>query len=84
MTADVRDAGSAIVGSHARIDAARQEVRLARDLERLERTRFELGDSTLFFVNLREQATAEAALREIDALADYHKAMAAYEAAIAN
>jgi hypothetical protein len=34
-------------------------------------------------VNLREQQTLDAAVREIDALADYHRARAALEAATA-
>jgi len=34
-------------------------------------------------VNLREQATAEARLREVDAVLDWHRASAAFRAATA-
>jgi len=81
VQADVRNAASAIRTAHARVAATRQEVTLALELERAERMRFELGDSTLLFVNLREQAAAEAALREVDALADYHRAVVSYQTA---
>ena len=59
----------------------RQELAVARELEALERDRFQLGDSTQFLVNLRELNTADAAFREIKALADYQKALAEFEAA---
>jgi hypothetical protein len=59
----------------------RQELAVARELEGLERDRFQLGDSTQFLVNLRELNTADAAFREIKALADYQKAYAEFEAA---
>ena len=83
VTAELRDAHSALRGAQRRVEATRLELELARELERLERQRFELGDSTLFFVNQREQATAETALREIDALVDTQKATTAYDAALA-
>jgi hypothetical protein len=47
----------------------------------LERDRFVLGDSTQFMVNLRELATADAALREVRAVTDRHKARVAVDAA---
>lgn len=74
IRADVADAHSALRKAKLRIDAARSEVRLARELETAERTRFEQGDSHLLIVNLREQQTAEAELREVDALFEYYKA----------
>lgn len=78
ILADVRDALSAMRAARERVGVTRREVTLARELERAERQKLELGDSTLLFVNLREQQATEAALREIDALADFHKAHAAY------
>lgn len=83
VAVDVRDALSALGAAEERITFTRREVMVSVDLERGERTRFELGDSTLLFVNLREQAAAEARAREIDALADFHKAAAALRAALA-
>jgi outer membrane protein, heavy metal efflux system len=78
---EVRDALSALEAARERVEVARRELRLARDIEDAERTRFELGESTLLFVNLREQTSAEAAVREVDALSDYHKAVASLRAA---
>ena len=81
IEADVRDAHSAIRGARERIEAARREVKLALELENAERTRFEQGDSHLLIVNIREQQTAEAELREVDAFFDYHRAAADLKAA---
>ncbi len=78
--AEVSDALSALEASRQRVLVARREVGLATELENAERQRFELGDSTLLVVNLREQATAESKLREIDALVDYQRALANYRA----
>jgi outer membrane protein, heavy metal efflux system len=57
--------------SKLRIVTFNQEVATAQELEEGERTRFELGDSNLIFLNIREQATAEAGLKRIDALVDF-------------
>ncbi len=83
VRAEVRDAVSALDAARRRIALVRREVEVAGLLEAGERQRFEAGDSTLFVVNLREQATAEARLREVDALLDWHRASAAFRAAIA-
>lgn len=83
VRADVRDALSAVEAAVQRAAAARREVEVARAVEAAERVRFEAGDSTLLAVNLREQASAEASLREVDARADYQRALAAYRAATA-
>lgn len=80
---DVQDAASAVRAAHEGAGLIAQELKTARDLEEAERARFDLGDSTQFLVNLRELATAEAAFREVKALADYQKAMAAFDAATA-
>ncbi len=80
---DVRDALNALEIAEERVKLARQEVEVARRLELGEQRKLELGDSTLLIVNLREQATAEARLREVDALTDWQKARAAYDAATA-
>jgi outer membrane protein TolC len=77
---EVADAVSALDAARKRLDAARREVALAAALEAAERQRFDLGDSTLLVVNLREQASAESRLREIDALLDAQRAIASYRA----
>ncbi len=78
---EATDALSAIHAAQLRVALIRQEIELATQLEQGEQTRFELGESNLLFVNLREQASAEARLREVDALLDFHKAVAALKAA---
>ncbi|MCC6540354.1 MAG: TolC family protein [Bryobacterales bacterium] len=83
IEAEVRDAASAVRNAHDRVQLLRDEVRLARDLDEADRARFQLGDGTLFLVNLREQATADAAQREISATSDYFRATAQYEFAVA-
>lgn len=80
---DVQDAASAVRAAYQVVGVVREELKAARQLEDAERTRFDLGDSTQFVVNQRELATADAAFREIKALADYHKAKAEYAAATA-
>jgi len=82
--AEVRDSHSAINVAITRIEIAVSETELARKLEQGERARFEHGDSNILFVNLREQATADALVREVEALADFHKAIAQLKAAVAD
>ena len=65
----------------ARQDDGRDAQQHRAALAELERTRFERGDGTLLFVNLREQAAADAALLELEALAEYHRAAADLRAA---
>lgn len=81
VVADVQDGSSAVVRAKERISAVHREVQLALELEVAERERFAAGDSQLLIVNLREQQTAEAQLREVDALFDYHRALADLRAA---
>jgi len=81
VRAEVQDALSALRAVEAALAVIVDEVSVTQELERLERDRFTLGDSTQFLVNLRELATAEASLREARALADYQKALVALEAA---
>jgi outer membrane protein TolC len=78
---ELRDARSALDAARERVRLTRREIELATLLERGEQTRFELGESTLLIVNLREQASAEARLREVDALVEFHKALASLKAA---
>jgi outer membrane protein TolC len=81
--ADVRDAVSALEAARARVALARKELDVAQELARGERTRFTQGDSSLLFVNLREQTAAEAAVREVDAVADFFKTLATLRTALA-
>lgn len=83
IEADVRRAAAALRGAYERVGLVQQEVEVAEQLQEAELERFQLGDGNLFVVNLRELATASARLREVKALADYHKARAEYLAATA-
>jgi outer membrane protein TolC len=81
IATQVRDATNAVTLAEQRHKLAVAEVDVAQQLERGERERFDLGDSSLLIVNLREQTALEAAIREVDALVDYHRARATLEAA---
>jgi cobalt-zinc-cadmium efflux system outer membrane protein len=83
VEAEILDAASAVRAAHQRAILTKDEVRVALDLAEAERERFRLGDSTLFTVNLREQAAADAELREVAAVNDYLRAMTVYEQATA-
>ncbi len=82
IKADVQDALSALTNAREQIDIVRKELKFARELEQGERDRFAAGESTILIVNLREQATADAAIKEIDSLAEYHIAEANLKAAL--
>lgn len=81
---EVQDSISEVIASAKRVTVTQNEVELARKLEEMERERFALGDSTLLFVNIREQTSAEAAVREIKALYDHHVAIAHFQASTAS
>lgn len=83
IRAEVQDAYSAMLAAQERARLLRLEVDATRNVEEAERVRFELGEGTLFVLNVREQQTADAALREAAALADAQRAYAIYELAIA-
>jgi cobalt-zinc-cadmium efflux system outer membrane protein len=79
IRAEVQDTMLAVRAAHERTRLLREEVQISRELEEAERTRFELGEGTLFILNQREQATMDAAIREAVAQADYQRTLGAYE-----
>lgn len=83
VQAEVRDALVSLDIAHQQIGQAAQGVLLAREVETMERRKFDLGASNLIFLNLREQASADAATREIEAVGAYFAARADYRAAVA-
>lgn len=83
IRADVQDALNALEIARQRVTVVSSEVQAAREIAAGEVKRFELGDSNLVFVNLREQNAADAEVREIEALQDYQKAFVVYEATLA-
>ena len=68
---EIVNAVSALNATYERYEAAQKEYQAALKLEEGERTSFAMGDSTLFLVNQRERATAEAKMQLIDLQADY-------------
>lgn len=77
---EVADVHSQLEQAVRRVELAQREFELAKQVEEAERAKFELGDSTLLSVNLREQATFDAAIRRIDSLVEYHRARVSYQA----
>lgn len=78
---EIADSLSAINAAYERYQAAVGEWEAAKRMEQGERISFEEGESTLFLVNQRERATAEARLQVIEALADYNQARATLQTA---
>lgn len=83
IAAEVKDVFSALNAASQRLNLSGQQQRAATQLEEGERTRFELGESTLLFVNLREIATGDATLQAAEAANSLFKAHADYQAALA-
>lgn len=81
ISVEVVDARSALDAASQQVEVARQELKASRQVEEAEQTRLALGDSTLLVVNLREQATADAAERFVEALVAQHIAHARWRLA---
>jgi len=79
ITLDVENAHSAVTRAAERIKVSKKALFLAKKLEQGERTRFELGATSLLIVNLRERNVLDAAKEWIKAKADYQKAQALYQ-----
>ncbi|AEG01633.1 TolC family protein [Methylomonas methanica] len=79
---EIQDALSAIKAARQRVQLSRQQWQAAEKLEQGEQSRFELGDSTLLFVNLREIANGDAALKVAETKATLFKAHADFQAAL--
>jgi outer membrane protein TolC len=83
IAADIRDAFSAWEAAFEQARQTRLNVELALDLQEAEKTLFERGAADLLALQIREQATFEARVLEADALAEYFRARADYDTAIA-
>ncbi|MBK6690246.1 MAG: TolC family protein [Deltaproteobacteria bacterium] len=79
----IRDLWSALNAQKELVDVATRTVRVAKAVAEGERTRFDLGSTTLFIVNLREQSAADAETKALKALADYRTALLAWQLATA-
>lgn len=82
IEAEVKDVFSALTAIQKRLELSRQQQKAAQELEEGERTRFELGDTTLLFVNLREIANGDAKLLVAEATTTLFKVYADYQAAL--
>lgn len=70
VVTEVRDAWSQLEAAKERVEVAGRAASLAEQIAVGERERFELGSSTILFVNLREQTAADARIALIDAVAE--------------
>ena len=82
IIAEVQSASAALNAAFQQLELARRSLELARQMETAERRKFDLGDSNLLLVNLREQATADAASTRVEAHLNYFDAAADYRAAL--
>lgn len=80
---EVRAVYAAVLAAHQQVERARESVDLALQLAGIERRSFELGESDLLMVNLREQQAAEAESLLLAALFEYFAAQARYRAVLA-
>lgn len=82
VRADVQDSVSSIEQSWLRLEQARQNVVLARQLAEAEEVQLLAGESDLFRLNVREQQAAIAAEGLVDALEEHFKGIARYRAVL--
>ncbi|CAK9080442.1 Leukotoxin export protein LtxD [Durusdinium trenchii] len=82
ITVEVRDSIAALTTAMDQVRQAKEAVELNLRMEAAEQRKFDLGTSDLLVVNLREQATADAAQTEVDALLEFYKAQVNFDAAI--
>ena len=80
ITAEVKDVFSALSASRKRLSLSAEQLNAAEELAEGEKTRFDLGESTLLFVNLREIAKGDAALQYAEATASLFRSYADYQA----
>lgn len=80
---EVKSAFAALEVAARLVSLQQENLDAALRLAEAERTRFELGSSTLLVVNLREQSAAEAAAALIEAKRRYFWAQATLKAAVA-
>jgi len=83
IVADVRDAYSALAATHDVLRQTRRNVDLAQQLQTAESERLKQGATDLLALQIREQATFDAKVLDVEAQAEYFRAEANYRAAIA-
>lgn len=83
VTADVQQTAASLAAAYAQYQRATEAVELNRQLEEAERIRLQEQRSDLLLLNLREQATADAALARVEAWLAWFQAAANRRAAMA-
>lgn len=83
ISTEVQQAIVAIDAAFRLISKARESVELNREMQQLEVLTIEKGASDLLLLNVREAATFDARLAELDALLQYFESQADYRAAMA-
>jgi outer membrane protein TolC len=83
ITADVRDSYSALSAAFDVLKHTSRNVDLAEQLENAENEKVRQGAADLLALQIREQATFDAQVLEVEALAEYFRAQANYRAAVA-
>lgn len=81
---EVKNAYYVLKTSFQQLDLAKKELKLAFDLEKAEKDKFELGDSNLLFINIREQSVADAKIRELNSLISFNSAIFDYKATLSD
>jgi outer membrane protein TolC len=83
ITAAVQDVHSALNAARQQLERTARNVELAIELEKAETIRFTQGATDLLALQIREQATFDAKLLQLQAQTDFFRALANYRAAIA-
>jgi len=83
IAADVRDSYSALIAAYDALKQTRLNVDLAQQLEAAENERLKQGATDLLALQIREQATFDGKVFEVEAQAEYFRAQANYRAAVA-
>jgi outer membrane protein TolC len=82
IKADIQDAITSLRITRETVQAVTQEVAAAQAVAKGERKRFELVDSNLIFVNLREQNAADAEVRKLGAQLQLRNAAIVFKAVL--
>ncbi|SKA76029.1 Outer membrane protein TolC [Prosthecobacter debontii] len=83
IAADVRDSYSAVAATEGILMQTRRNMELSRQLEAAEQERLKEGATDLLALQIREQAAFDAQVLEVEAQAEYFRALANYKAAVA-
>ena len=82
ISVEVQAAVIALDTAYQAISQAREAIRLNEDMQRFETIKLEKGDSDFLRLNLRETATFDARVVEVESLLRYFEALSEYRAAI--